>query len=568
MDNNITDATSLTDQSVSTINALIAKYENDEYMTLKLHNYVCNQLPNILDNAKITQQKRVIRNEEMLNDQDSFIQTFLTNNVYLYVPSSERFFCYDGLHFKCTTEDNIIYHILNAINDDRTLMSWKQKTKISTMKKIRENHLLKYIPESETIQLILKLLYPTIFSSRNEAKYFLCILGDNILKPHASNTLIHYIDHNAKQFIRELNSIIQYFIGGNNLYSIKYKYHDHSYEDCRIIKTNANIKHDTTWLHIIQQYGIDLLCVACHYSQRYSSSDIFLEHVDNDTPLLNSALYLKNNSPSEIVDSFIEQYIIINNHAFDPTNVVNDNELDVQQIRSPYVSWKDVMYLWKMFLNKKELPPIMFLQTLKTLFIEKLEKHYNEEKDLFIGISSKYLPFVKQFLSFWDETIVYDENESDFEIDEMVILYKNWCTINHHAHHNFSNTQILDLVGHFFSNVEIDKDRYLSGICSKLWDKHIDIQTALDNLRETMKNEYSSKQSNTRMHSPGIAPNVSIYDTYNYYCKYHNTKQIHTNNTTPQIQVVSKVYFEKYIFDHYCEFIVDNKFLSSSWYMD
>ena len=120
MDNNITDASSLTDQAVSTINALIAKYENDEYMTLKLHNYVCNQLPNILDNAKITQQKRVIRNEEMLNDQDSFIQTFLTNNVYLYVPSSERFFCYDGLHFKCTTEDNIIYHILNAINDDRT----------------------------------------------------------------------------------------------------------------------------------------------------------------------------------------------------------------------------------------------------------------------------------------------------------------------------------------------------------------------------------------------------------------------------------------------------------------
>ena len=50
-----------------------------------------------------------------------------------------------------------MYHVLTAISNDRNLMSWKQKTKISTMKKIRENHLLKYIPESETIQLVLKL---------------------------------------------------------------------------------------------------------------------------------------------------------------------------------------------------------------------------------------------------------------------------------------------------------------------------------------------------------------------------------------------------------------------------
>ena len=65
----------------------------------------------------------VVRNEELMNEQEQFIQSFLTNNVYLYVPSSERFFCYDGLHFKCTTEDNIIYHVLTAINHDRNLMA-------------------------------------------------------------------------------------------------------------------------------------------------------------------------------------------------------------------------------------------------------------------------------------------------------------------------------------------------------------------------------------------------------------------------------------------------------------
>jgi hypothetical protein len=567
MDNNMTDSSEMNTQTRQSIDALFRKYENDDYMILKIHNYVCNQLPNILENTKNAQLKRVVRNEEMMNEQESFIQTFLTNNIYLYVPSSERFFYYDGLHFKCTTEDNIIYHVLTAINEDRSLVPWKQKTKISTMKKIRENHLLKYIPESETIQLILTLLYPTIFSSRNEAKYFLCVLGDNIMKPHSSNSLIHYIDHEAKHLIRELNNIIQYFVGGNSIHSIKYKYHDHSYDDCRIIKTNSNIKHENMWRHIIHEYGIDLLCVACHYSQRYGSSDNFVLNYANDSSLLNNSFYLKNNSSSDIVSRFLEQYIIINNNALDPPIAANETELNVQQIRSPYVSWKDVMYLWKLFLNQNDLPPIMFLQTLKTLVIEKLDKHYNEEKDLFIGISSKFLPGVKQFLSFWEETIVYDDNESDFEIDELVILYKKWCTTNKHNHYNFSNLQILDLIRHFFPNIEIDKERFLSGVCSKLWDKHIDIQIALDNMREALRSEYSSKLVNNRVTSPGVAVNVSIYDTYNYYCKYHSSVQ--TNDTDSiQNSVVSKSYFEKYVFDNYCEFIVDNKFLSHSWYIE
>ena len=209
----------------------------------------------------------------------------------------------------------------------------------------------------------------------------------------------------------------------------------------------------------------------------------------------------------------------------------------------------------------------MFQQTLKQLVIEKLEKHYNDEKDLFIGISSKNLPIVKQFLSFWDDTILYDDNETDFEIDEIVILYRKWCITNKINHFHFSNTQILDLVGHFFPTIEIDKDRYLSGIASKLWDKHVDIQTALDNMCEKLRGEYSSKQVNNRPVSPGNAANVSIYDTYNYYCKYHASQDSKESNIV-QIPPVSKMYFEKYIFDNYCEFIMDNKFLSYAWYME
>jgi hypothetical protein len=50
------------------------------------------------------------------------------------------------------------------------------------MKRIKENSLLKSIPESYTIQSVLDLLYPTFFPSKVEAKYFLTILGDNIFE--------------------------------------------------------------------------------------------------------------------------------------------------------------------------------------------------------------------------------------------------------------------------------------------------------------------------------------------------------------------------------------------------
>jgi hypothetical protein len=49
-------------------------------------------------------------------------------------------------------------------------MGWKHKTKISVLKKIKENSLQKTIPESETIQMVLDSLYPSFFSSKTEAK--------------------------------------------------------------------------------------------------------------------------------------------------------------------------------------------------------------------------------------------------------------------------------------------------------------------------------------------------------------------------------------------------------------
>ena len=86
------------------------------------------------------------------------------------------------------------------------------------------------------------------------------------------------------------------------------------------------------------------------------------------------------------------------------------------------------------------------------------------------------------------------------------------------------------------------------------------IQIALDNLKEITREKYNENKDNSpRPSTPSMCCNISIYDAYAHYCNF--TKK---NN---QCNISSKNYFEKYIFDNYPEYILDNKFLEPEWYL-
>lgn len=538
--------------AIDTINQLYDKYEKNPYMLSKTHHYIINQLPTILNNMNTTHIERQSRIEELTQNQDQFIESFLNNNQYFYISSTENFFFYDGIHYQHFNEDDILYHILSTISKERELSSWKQSTKNTIMKRIRENSLIKSIPESETIQYVIDSLCPLLFKSRTETKYFLTILGDNILRKNTD--IIHYVDAKAKQFIRNFNHFCQMWIGQNLYQTFKYKYHDHDYNDCRILNISDFVKVDSIWNTIITQSGLDIICIACHYSERYGSSDNYVIESSNDIELINSVFYLKNNTQTTIVDSFISEYLNMDFTNQIPTNTIQLNNLTGQS-RNTQITWRDMQYLWKNFLESKKLPSIMFLQTLKGQLSVKLSRYYNESTDSFLGICSKYLPEIQKFLEFWEQTVVYDENEVDFEIEEIVILFRKWCDINNQTTTNLNDKQILDLISYFYPNLEIEKDKFISNVRNILWDKQLDIQIALDNMKNDIR-EQVTNQSNQRAASPSIRNNVSIYDAYRYYCKYYSS-----TNT-----IVSKTYFEKYVFDNLSQYIIDSKFLSWDWW--
>lgn len=505
------------------IDLLCEKYKDDPYMISKTENFICNQLPLVLQNIEKNHADRVQRIEDLTAEQDAFIQSFLTNNRYFYASSTENFFYYDGLNYASITEDEVLHNILSSISRDRQLMSWKYKTKSAIMKRIKENHVYSCIPESATIQSVLNVLSPAIFSSKMEAKYFLTVLGDNIMKKNDS--LIHIMDPAAKLMISSLNSMCQIWFGTNLNQSFKYKYHqDHSYSNIRLISANGNI--DKSWTQtsvglnhkVIVAGGLDLLFVACHYSNRYSSSDNYVSKYSNDDVMIDKTFYLKNISPETLMNTFISEYITV-------SPVESSTE----------ITWKNMLYLWKHFLEAKQLPSVVITGKVKSFMSQKLEANYDIEIDVFKGVSSKYLPTVCQFLKFWDETMISDETEPEIEVSELATLFKQWShTLN------ITEKQVVNILKHFFPDLEIDQEKYIYKMRSKMWDKQVDIMMAMDDMKD--KNSQS----------------VSSYDAYVYYCNYMNgndydggivkQKKRTGSGTLAHIPLlVSKQYFDKYM---------------------
>ena len=530
------------------IQEIYAKYAENKYMLNRAHNYICEQLPITLENMQKNHEQRQLRIEELTHEQDYFIQSFLTNNPYFYIPSTEKYFFYDGEHYQLCKEEDVMYTILSTISKDRNLLAWKQRTKLHIVKRIKENNLLKSVPESNTIQYIIDLLCPTLFSTRAEAKYFLTILGDNIFKKNSD--IVHFITVNAKHFIREINNLCQLVVGVNLGQSFRHKYHEHEYSNCRLVNINECVKNENVWDIILQNSIIDLICVACHYSIRYGNSDDYVVNSSNETTLIDKVFYLKNIQPHDLVNNFIGDFLQKNDSV---VNRLSDASTTTQ------ITWKSMQYLWKNYLDSKNLPMIMFQNTLKQFLVQKMGDYYNEDTDSFIGVCSKYLPEIQKFVSFWDETIVYDEFETDmeFEIDEICVLFKKWC-VQKNETYNMNSKHILDLIAYYFTYAEIERDKYIYKIRSSMWDKQMDIQIALDNMKERYRN-YS--MYGERASSPIL--NISIYDAYVLYCKYYANDDIQSKHN-----LVSKSYFEKYIYENLGDYIIDNKFISTEWFYE
>jgi hypothetical protein len=520
------DTNNIKSKSVETIDNLLNKYKDNDYMIQRVFNHVINYLPKTLDNECKNYEKRQNRNIYLTNEQQIFIQVFLNKNQYFYLPSNNFFYEYNGKNYFIVKEDDIIHKLLSNISKDRVLLQWKHKTKINIVKQIKERNLFCSIPETDTIQNVLNILYPSIFTTKNSAKYFLNIIGDNIFKKNQN--LIFLVSSKMKKILCELENITSNTIGYNNTtFNFMTKYHEnHSYDNCRLIKINENFSNNI-WRDILKKVGLNLLCVAAHYSKRYENSDKFIEN-KSDEELKLYTYYLKQSNPNNIVNDFCNKYI-------------TETSSDIK------IEWKNLHFIWKQFLSSLNLPNIIYSNTLKNIF--KTLYTYDEELDVFFGITSKYLPIQSDFIKFWENTItIYNiETEpeqvfdNEIEIDELASLFKIWAKQNNDqlmTNGNITEENVLKILKHFFQNIDIIDDKYILNITCSLWDKNEDINKSF---------AYIKSNHNLAL--------ISFDDAYNYYYKYCNFNSINF--------IVNKRYFEKYLYYKFSNYIVYDKFIET-----
>ena len=497
------------------VDKLYEKYKDNEYMLQRIYNHVYLYLPNTLENESKNHEKRQNLNSYLSEEQQIFIQVFLSKNNYYYLSNNGFYYEYNGKDYFIVKEDEIIHKLLSSISKDRTLLQWKHKTKANIIKQIKERNLFTSTPETDTIQNILNALYPTFFSSKCAAKYFLTIIGDNILKKNSE--LIFIVSPKMKPFLEELEAVSISSIG-NGYTSFKYvtKYHEnHSFNNCRLLKLNDNYSNEY-WREILKKIGLNLLCVAAHYSNRYINSDNFI-NTRSDDELTNYTNTLKNTSQNDLIDKFIDGFIQKTTDDFS-------------------IEWKNLHFIWKQFLSNNNLPNVVFSNNLKNYF--KLKFQFDEEKDSFIGITSKYLPVYKDFIEFWNNTIlIYTSSdfENELEIDEISSLFKMWSK----SKNVLTEENIIKVLKHFFSS-EIIEDKYVLNIVSTIWNKSNDIENSILYIKEQIKENHKLSL-------------ISFDDLYNYYQQFCSNSSVKF--------VVSKRYFEKYLYFKFSDYIVYEKFI-------
>ena len=487
------------ENDIQKLKDLYQKYNDNHLIKTKLSNYIQVQLPRLLSCDDEINQQYEQRKYEIEKEMDIFIHEFLSQNNIYFVASSGLFFEYDSIHYKVINEDDIHYRIFSEIAFNHKLHPSKSKIKNYIISLIKENCLWNSIPETETIQNVVRFFNSAVFSSKDETKYFLSVIGDAILDKNQN--LHHIISPKAKQFLRELNRKMDFYIETSAIDSFRFKYHDERFEDVRLISVLDTIEYINT-SSFYKDALVDIIVVSCYFSNRFKSSELFLQNhaIKNVKQYAN---YFKNYSIDTIFNQFIKEY--------------------TEPCKDSSISWKNMLFFWKSFLDAKGLPSISMTSQRKKILADTVGENYDSEDKLFLNMTSKHVPSVAKFLDFWRENLYEDSEEIELEISEIGLLLKKYVG-------NYDDDTIYKLLTHFYPDIPIVNKKYINGYSCRQWPKKDDI------LEVISLHESSSKPE-------------SIYQTYSTYCKVQGEQGR---------LVASKQYFEKFIREKFKNKIINN----------
>lgn len=440
------------------------------------------------------------------------------NNQYFYIRNTESFVKYNGINYSRINEDEIWHAVYTYSKGcDPNI---KHSIKNAILENIQNKSMLRSIPESKTIQNVINFLYPTILNSKEEAKYFLSIIGDNILKKNKN--IIHYFSGDSKSFITALNDNIYDYTNRFSTSSIKWRCYKHNFTDCRILKFNKAVLSNHCWNSFIKNYTLDILTVSTHYSDRYKGSENFIKNNFTDSEVKNHILYLQNKTEMDIVNDF-------------STSCFNNS--------TGTVDWEIIYFVWKRYLVQNNFPNFLFIDPLKQYLTKTYQ--YDTNLNAFKNIGSPFIDKIYKFKTFWKETITECKAAfCEYEIGEICHLYRNWVN---NATNLLLNQEIMKTIVMYFYSAKIQDDKYIINIKCSLWCKWLDINKWIQHYK-TIYNRDVTK--------------ISISNLYKSYCTY----QMQSMKDDMQNNSVSKDYFTKYLKSNIPQKYISENLVSHSYF--
>tara|TARA_A100001015_G_C15031798_1_gene733739 strand:+ start:356 stop:1816 length:1461 start_codon:yes stop_codon:yes gene_type:complete len=471
------------------------KYKDNPYVLQKLNQYL-EHIPDYLKNVELEYTKRSAKKDEQQKQTTLFVQYFFQHNEYYYISSTEFFIEYNNKQYILVSEDEIHNKIHIELSKQPFYMrQWKFKIKNIILKQIKDTPILQCIPDTNTIQSTLKLFYPSVFQNKNHLKYFLTIIGDTLLKKNTH--LIHIIDQSYKQFLKTLSEQIYKYIGKSITETFKYKYYEHNYSDCRLF---PSIQATDDTCICIRDNIIDIIAISYYYSSRYKSSDQFL-NTCNDKVYTDQTYLLSTFTPESVVVKCISELF------------VNDT------CAEHCLSYKDVYFLWRVFLKKYKLPCISSQSNFKSILTSM--NILDQEKDICKGIQANVPITWNTFQHFWTQTItVGDDVDDELEIDEITTLYNIWISNKGYKEELLTEDYLLEILSWMMPEIIIENEKIVYNISCKLWNKKQDIIECIKHIPETK---------------------TTSLEKYKYYVEYNNTKEKITANKQYFEQIVNNL---------------------------
>ena len=476
-------------------------HKNLDLLENYCNNYFLPQLEKYIN--KCEEKLRIKVESNSLSDE--YLLKYFGN--YSYNSTSGIFFYQHNDLFTYTNEDNISYDILVKIQTVYPTISTQHKIilKKLILKKIKNNSYDDIIPDSNTIQLIINFLTPIIFENKFHCKYFLTFIGDMLLKKNKDNNEKCFIlncNENFKLFLIKLNKYINYFFHNINIFNhIKLKFYNHETKNANILIMNHNV--DNSYYDKDISFFITFLFICIYHSNKFENSNNFLnEYSENEE--IQYITKLKTINFENLIQEFW-----------------NDSIFEKQNSR---LKEETILFLWKKFLKKNKLPKyLLFHQNMIEHFNLLYSKNINQniENNIYINISSFNIPEIEIFLDFWDKNIEFDNDEKYLEIEEIQHSLK--CNLKEKSissnYKYFQNpNNILDIINHYFKDIQYENNKYIHNIKLKNLNKKNDILS--------FKNNYNGKTD-------------KVEKLYNQYCKY---KRLNQEKDT----IISKIYFTSY----------------------